>query len=228
MNSVPLDGSKLFSFSLPANPHTLKTWFPFIQQLCCTYDVWDPVLFLPLWSSQSLRWSRGVDTYHGKADECHSGDYMGHKSGKTEGWKLRRKLRKASGRIHTKAASWTMDDSLLVIQMETQNNRFSEKDNESSFGCEASSCLWDIQKGHRILESREVPARDVTLDSSACGDPQRPGRVGRHCEAWFLETPTCPLRLQPEGLFFQGPSHTVFAFFTAPILGWEPRTCLHA
>ena len=43
---------------------------------------------LPLWSSQSLRWSRCVDIYHGKGAECYNGDYMGHKSGKTEGWKV--------------------------------------------------------------------------------------------------------------------------------------------
>ena len=39
-----------------------------------------------------------------------------------------------------------MDNSLSVIQMETQKNRFSGKDNESSFGCQASNYLWHIQE----------------------------------------------------------------------------------
>lgn len=74
---------------LPIHTHpAFKTWLPFIQQLCCTCYMWDPVLFLPLWSSQSLRWSRCADTYHGKGDKCHNGDYMGLQSGKTEEWKL--------------------------------------------------------------------------------------------------------------------------------------------
>lgn len=81
-------------------------------------------------------------------------EYMGLKSDQTEGWKLGESSGRLQEEIATEAASWTTDKSLSIIQMETQKNRFSGKDNESSLGCEALSCLWDIQKamGYWVLE----------------------------------------------------------------------------
>lgn len=81
--------------------------------------------------------------------------------------------------------------------------------------------------GHGILGSREIQARDAILDSSACRNPQRLGRVRRYHKGWFLEAPTCHLSVQPEGLFSQGPSHTVLVFFTVPTLGWEQCGYIH-